>query len=84
MRILKFYSSTCHPCRILEKNLQEVGIDHESVDIGTDEGLSMAMQYGVRSTPTLLAVDDNGSIIKSKAGLMTVDQLKEWYNEELS
>lgn len=81
MKILKFYSNTCPPCRILEKNLQEVGIDHESVDIGTDEGLSTAMQYGVRSTPTLLVVDDSGSVVKSHIGLLTVDKLKEWMQQ---
>ena len=35
MKILKFYSDSCGPCKVLTKNLKEAGIDVENIDIYT-------------------------------------------------
>ena len=31
MKILKFYSDSCGPCKVLTKNLKEAGIDVENI-----------------------------------------------------
>lgn len=33
MKVLKIYSRTCGPCKVLESNLQLAGIPHESIDV---------------------------------------------------
>lgn len=75
MKILKFYSNTCGPCKALEKNLQEAGVDYESIDVENEEDL--VDKYSVRSVPTLLKIDED-KVVARNIGVMTVDQLKEW------
>lgn len=81
MKILKFYSTTCGPCKVLEKNLQQTDIKYESIDIGSEIGARIASQFGIRFVPTLLAVDNTGTVVSQHVGLMTVDKLKKWYEE---
>ena len=38
MKVLKIYSRTCGPCKVLESNLQLAGIPHESIDVQSVEG----------------------------------------------
>jgi len=77
MKILKFYSNTCTPCKLLEKNLQETGIEYTSICI--DNELEEASKYGIRSVPTLIMLDDNNKVIKKRVGMMTVQQIIDWY-----
>lgn len=81
MKILKFYSATCGPCKVLEKNLQQTDIPYESIDVSSEIGIRIASQFGVHSVPTLIAVDNTGTVKASHVGLMTVDKLKKWYEE---
>ena len=81
MKVLKFYSKTCGPCKVLEKNLQVADIPHENVDIQSTEGYAIAIKYEVRTVPTLLLVDNEGNIVKRRNGLLNVQELKEFCNE---
>ena len=38
MRLIKVFSKTCGPCKVLDKNLKESGVEYDSVDIESDEG----------------------------------------------
>ena len=38
MKVLKIYSRTCGPCKVLESNLQLAGIPHESIDVQSIQG----------------------------------------------
>jgi len=76
-RILRFTASWCGPCQGLAMNLESasLGFPIEVIDIDTHS--DVAQEYGVRSVPTLVMLDENIEI-KRIIGSKTVNQLQEW------
>ena len=81
MKVVKIYSKTCGPCKVLEKNLQLAGIEHENIDVQSIEGEDVVSKYKVTTVPTLIIVDDEGNVVKRHNGLLGVQELKEFCNE---
>jgi thioredoxin-like negative regulator of GroEL len=79
-KIIRFTASWCVPCKSLAKVLEEVdlGVPVEVVDI--DDNMELAMEYGIRSVPTLKLVED-GTVLKTLNGVKTATELLEWVNE---
>ena len=75
MKVLKIYSRTCGPCKVLESNLQLAGIPHESIDVQSIQGEDIASKYEIRT------LDDEGNVVKRHSGLLGVQELKEFCNE---
>lgn len=80
MKIIKFYSDTCGPCRVLDTNLQRAGIAYEAVNANNDENDALVEKYKIRAVPTLIK-EDNGVEIDRHVGIMTEEQLKHWCND---
>ena len=87
MKILKFYSNTCGPCKVLERNLKEAGIEYEDIDV-MDPGIidelddvDLLEYYHIKAVPTLVIIDSQGNEIKRNVGILPVDKLKEFCNE---
>jgi len=76
-RILRFTASWCEPCKLLSMNLEKANIELpiEVVDIDVHDEL--AREYGIRSVPTLLMLDENIEV-KRMVGLKTIEKLQEW------
>ena len=76
-RILRFTASWCGPCKSLAMNLEtaSLGLPIEVVDI--DIHGDIAQEYGIRSVPTLVMLDENTEV-KRLIGSKTVNQLQEW------
>jgi thioredoxin 1 len=76
-KILRFTASWCQPCKNLAKQLEEIdtGLPIEVFDIDVDTEL--AMDYGIRSVPTLVIVEENIEV-KRMTGLVTKEILKNW------
>ena len=76
-RILRFTASRCGPCKSLAMNLEtaNLGLPIEVVDI--DIHSDVAQEYGIRSVPTLVMLDENTEV-KRIIGSKTVNQLQEW------
>jgi thioredoxin 1 len=76
-RILRFTASWCQPCKNLAKQLEEIntGFPIEVIDIDVDTEL--AMDYGIRSVPTLVIMEENVEV-KRMVGLATKEILKNW------
>ena len=81
MKVLKIYSRTCGPCKVLENNLQLAGIPHENIDIQSVEGENIIDKYEIKTVPTLIIMDDEGNVVKRHNGLLGVQELKEFCNE---
>jgi thioredoxin 1 len=76
--VLKFYADWCGPCKMLSKtleNLKDNNIPIKEIDI--DEQTDLAVQYNVRSVPTMVLLE-NGSEIKRVVGSMSLDKVKEF------
>ena len=76
-RIIRFTASWCGPCKSLAMNLENanLGLPIEVVDI--DIHSDVAQEYGIRSVPTLVMLDENIEI-KRLVGSRTVNELQEW------
>ena len=81
MRLIKLYSNSCGPCKVLENNLKQANIEHESVNITSDKGEELADKYNVRNIPTLLLLDGD-NLVKKFTGILTPDKLKEFCKEK--
>ena len=78
-KVIRFTASWCQPCKVLAKNLESVNnvysIPIEVVDIDIQN--EMAVEFGIRSVPTLVMMDGNIEV-KRMTGSKTVNELQEW------
>ena len=75
MKLLKFEASWCGPCKALTKLMESTQLPVPIEVIDVDESAAVAAQYGIRSVPTLVLVDDAGAEVKRKVGMMSSDDL---------
>lgn len=80
MEVLRFTASWCQPCKALAQQLQELDLDKEVTVVDIDEQSDLAIKYGVRSVPTLVAVD-NGKEVKRMVGVKAKDILLDWFSK---
>lgn len=79
--VLDFWAPWCQPCRMLGPVLEKLAAQHqgafELVKANIDELGQIAMQFGVSSVPTVLAVRD-GQVIDGFMGALPESQVSEW------
>lgn len=80
MKILKFSSATCMPCKQLAKIIDGLNDDAKSLfeEYTSENDITKFMQFNVRSVPTLIAVDESGNELRRSTGMMTEDKLIEF------
>lgn len=76
-RILRFTASWCGPCKVLSENLQnaQLNLPIEVVDI--DVHPDVATDFGVRSVPTLVMMQENIEV-KRIVGALSSKEITEW------
>ena len=79
-RILRFTASWCQPCKALAKTLEDINTNIQIEVIDIDVQSDVAMEYGIRSVPTLVMKDGNIEV-KRMTGVKTKQQLTEWIND---
>ena len=73
LTILVFGAGWCGPCRIMEEPVSEVARankDIKFVYVDTDVNVNLAMEYGIRSIPTVVSLCD-GVQLETKLGALT-------------
>ena len=76
-RILRFTASWCQPCKTLAENLEraQLKMPIEVIDIDVYE--DVANEYGIRSVPCLIMLDENIEV-KRLVGSKPAGQIREW------
>jgi len=78
-RILRFTASWCQPCKMLAKTLEEINTDIPIEVVDIDVHSDIAMDYNIRSVPTLVMKDGNIEM-KRMVGMKSKQDLSEWLN----
>jgi thioredoxin 1 len=79
-KILYFSAAWCGPCKTLGPIMESVRgqVNYQKVDVDNDTELST--QYGIRSVPTLILLDETGEVKGRKVGVQTKEQILNFYN----
>lgn len=78
MKILKFYSKTCGPCRVISNILKKVtDISVIDIDIADEANDELVDKYKIKSIPTLIVTDDGDNIYTEISGVKTEKELLE-------
>jgi thioredoxin 1 len=64
----------------MAKLLEDIDTNLPIEVIDIDERSELAVDYGIRSVPTLVMVDENNEV-RRMVGLATKDKLKNWIEE---
>jgi thioredoxin 1 len=80
MKAIKFYAEWCGPCKglsmVIAGAADKITVPIENIDI--DQNIMESVTYGVRSVPTMVLLDENGTELKRKVGAMNEEQLLEF------
>ena len=79
-KLLRFTASWCQPCKAMAKVLEDIDTNLPIEVIDIDEHSELAVDYGIRSVPTLVMVDENIEV-RRMVGLATKEKLKNWIEE---
>tara|TARA_B100000989_G_scaffold298938_1_gene291209 strand:- start:4114 stop:4437 length:324 start_codon:yes stop_codon:yes gene_type:complete len=82
--IVDFWAEWCGPCKMLAPILDEISSEQvnkiQVVKVDLDSNQELAMQYSIRSIPSILFFKD-GKHIDTKVGLCSKTELLEWIDK---
>jgi thioredoxin 1 len=79
-KVIRFTASWCAPCKALASILEEVKTDLPIEVVDIDENKELAIQYRVRSVPTLVLVDESKEL-KRMTGVQAKNLVESWLND---
>jgi len=80
MQLLEFSANWCAPCKVQEPIIRKWIASHPDVKleiIGVDQpaGAAKASAYFVQSVPTLVFLDDKGTVLAAQPGMHDASRL---------
>ena len=76
MKVLKFFTDTCMPCKVVGKILEKIdGLEITPITAGDNS--EMVDKYNVFMTPTLIFVDEEGKEVERTKGMITESKIRE-------
>lgn len=79
-KVIRFTASWCAPCKALASILEEVKTDLPIEVVDIDQNKELAIQYRVRSVPTLVLVDESKEL-KRMTGVQAKNLVESWLND---
>lgn len=84
IKIIRFHANWCAPCKNGIPVWEEVKSKLEGVlafeDSDIDSDLETRAIYAVKSIPTYIAIDENGTEVARKVGTCSTDSFLKWIN----
>jgi thioredoxin-like negative regulator of GroEL len=78
-KIIRFTASWCQPCKALASMLTKIETPYPIEVVDIDAQPEVAIEFGIRSVPTLVMVED-GAVLKKMIGVKSEQLIKEWIN----
>ena len=76
MKILKFYTNGCGPCKLQGEFLSKVtGVEVQDINIEEDE--DTPIKYRVRSVPMMILLDDDGEVLREFRTLTKTEDIQQ-------
>ena len=79
-KVIRFTASWCGPCKALKTVLDQVETDVPVEVIDIDEQPDLATEFGIRSVPTLVMMEDNVAT-KRLVGLKTIQEVEAFIHD---
>jgi len=84
--LVDFWAEWCGPCKMIAPILEQVADEYKGrlslVKLDVEENQNIAMQYGVRSIPTLMLF--KGGVVEAQhVGMLSKEQLGQLLDEKL-
>lgn len=77
-KILKFFSPTCGPCKVMGKALSTLeGVEVQDVDITDEDNQSLLDEWKPRTVPTIVVLNEENQLVKEFKGVVPIDKIKE-------
>ena len=76
MKVLKFFTDTCMPCKVVGKVLEKIE-DLEVTPVNAGENPAMVDKYNVFMTPTLIFLNEEGKEVERTKGLVNESKIRE-------
>tara|TARA_B110000977_G_scaffold196760_1_gene277819 strand:+ start:2668 stop:2919 length:252 start_codon:yes stop_codon:yes gene_type:complete len=80
MKLLKFHATWCGPCKSLSQVMENCKDkwDIPVAEVDIDQSRDIAMEYGIRSVPTMILCDENDNQLKRHSGSMKESEFLEF------
>lgn len=75
--LIDFFASWCGPCRMVAPTVEKIAEEHPEYlvcKVDVDEEMKLAVDFGVESIPTLIAMK-NGQVKEKAVGVKSEEQL---------
>lgn len=69
MKFLYFSAPWCGPCRTLGPTMEKIGQKYSVEKINVDENQELSAEFGVRSIPTVILVDESNKELERLVGV---------------
>ena len=74
MKVLKFYTETCMPCRMVGKLLESMNLAVDSIN--ALKSVDLVDEYNVCTTPTLVFLNEEDKEVARTTGPVTKAQIQ--------
>ena len=76
-KILKFYSPTCGPCKVMSRNLSVLkGVEIQDVDTSDENNESLMDEWKIRTVPTIVVLAEDNSLLAEFIGITPIEKIQ--------
>lgn len=79
-KVIRFTASWCGPCKMLAKTLEQIETNTPIEVIDIDVHPELATEFGIRSVPTLVMMEDNVAT-KRIVGNKTIQEIEAFIHD---